>query len=656
MSKLKLGKKEPSTAFIYSNLVKAGGMELFAESLLQNGYLEYNNDKIYDIKDDTIDYKTGLTLKKYKEKKLYLSEFKPATYLIVTGGDDVGEDVSEVKQKIIQDVFNNIDNIDGKHIKLILGSRVMNEGVTLKNCKEVHILDSFFNIPKMEQVIGRAIRMCVHQDVINDKYKFPKVYVYRYVVAVNKREEGKLSTDEQLYQKAEIKYLTVKKIERVLKQVSLDCPLLYHINVFPEDLKKYKGCVYPTLENIKSGKKICSALCDFQECDLQCDGKGLDTLWDDKNKTYKKLNIDDISHSILNNESKNAELIIIKNRIKDLYRFKFVYLYDEILGEIKKSFLEHQSDLFDITLLDLALDILIPKTENYFNNFKDIIYDKYNREGYIIQRDKYYIFQPFNQSEDVLMYYRQNININQQNQVSLNNYVKQNFPNDVNLDADDNMDDKDSKKGYNFDETLDYYMNRNENSIVGIIDKNTNKLAFDEPDVFKIRSALKKGDVKRGTGVATLKGTVCSTSGTRDKLAKELQKIYNIYSNKDNVKDLSKDDICNKMKESLLFLEKNSTGKDKKTYMMIPKNHPFYEFPYNLEDRMNYVKQEIYNFTKSTPKIEISKKNKEYEISMSYNEVNKYKGNSQTGGLNKLLKELGFIEKEKEKEWLKIIS
>ena len=57
-------------AFVYSNLVRAGGMEMFAESLRQNGYLEYQEDsKNYDIKDDTIDYKTGLKYSDYKKKK-----------------------------------------------------------------------------------------------------------------------------------------------------------------------------------------------------------------------------------------------------------------------------------------------------------------------------------------------------------------------------------------------------------------------------------------------------------------------------------------------------------------------------------------------------------------------------------------------------------
>jgi hypothetical protein len=53
---------------MYSNLVKAGGIEIFAEVLLLNGYLEYNENKNYDIKEDTIDYKTGLQYKDYKKK------------------------------------------------------------------------------------------------------------------------------------------------------------------------------------------------------------------------------------------------------------------------------------------------------------------------------------------------------------------------------------------------------------------------------------------------------------------------------------------------------------------------------------------------------------------------------------------------------------
>ena len=588
------------TAFVYSNLVKAGGMELFAEALLVNGYLEYMEDGNYDIRDETIDYKTGITYLEFKKKKL--TNFKPATFILVTGGsDESGEDLPEIKQKIIQDVFNNYDNVDGKNIKFILGSRVMNEGVTLKNVKEVHIIDAFFNIPKAEQVIGRAIRMCVHMDVINDTYRYPEVEVYRYVVALNNTKE--LSTDEILYQKAELKYLTVKEIERGLKEIALDCPLLLHANTFPEEFEEYKNCVEPTLENVKSGKQICPALCDFKKCELKCDSAKLNNMyWDMKNRTYKKLDKSEINFNTFNDDLARNEIILIKNRIKDLYRFKHDYMYEEIMDEIKKSFLEHQADLFDDYFLDQALEDMMPKTENDFNNFKDTIYDKYNRGGYLIQRGKYYIFQPFNENEDVPMYYRQNINLEQTNQVSLNNYIKQTFKRIIYKEENETENKVEQKKvkQYNFDDTLDYYDMREENFIVGIIDMNTNQLASSEADLFKIRPPRARVlDKKRATGLPTFKGAVCSTSKDKNHLMKIMEKIPNVSkSDLERVNKLTRESICLEIRDKLLYLEKYSTTSDKNkmTYVMVPIDHPTYPFPYNLEDRIKYKLDKIAKF------------------------------------------------------------
>ena len=599
LNKLVIDKKGPATAFVYSNLVKAGGMELFAETLLQNGYLEYQDDtRNYDIKDETIDYKTGLTYSEFKKKKL--SDFRPATFILVTGGsDDAGEDIPEIKQKIIQEVFNSPNNTDGKMIKFVLGSRVMNEGVTLKNVKEVHIIDVFFNIPKAEQVIGRAIRMCVHEDVINDDYKYPQVNVYRYVVALSNKNKNDLSTDELLYQKAEIKYLTVKEVERALKEVSIDCPLLLHANMFPEELKEYSNCVYPTLENVASGKQICPALCDFKKCNLKCDSHKLnEAYWDAKKNSYKKLDKNEINYNTFNDDLAKYEISLIKNRIKDLYRFKHVYMYDEIIVEIKKSFIQHQAELFEDYFLDQALEDMMPKTENDFNNYKDTIYDKYNRGGYLIQRGKYFIFQPFNENEDAPMYYRQHMEIEQNNQVSLNNYVKQKFKTQYKKnDLEQKEDLSNNIEGYNFDDTFDYYDERKENFIVGIIDKNLNKLASTDLDLFKIRPKRAKIlDKKRGTGIPTFKGAVCSTSKDKEYLMKLVKKMPNNTEKEVmRINKLTRELICLEIKEKLLYLEKYSTTKDdnKMTYIMIPINHPIYKFPYNLEDRIKYYIKNI---------------------------------------------------------------
>jgi len=612
------------TCFVYSNLVKASGIELLAEALIRNGYLEYQEDyKNYDIKDDTIDYKTGLSRSEYKKKNLNMTLFKPATFLLITGSSDSGEDLSEYKQKIVQDVFNDIDNIDGKHIKFILGSRVMNEGVTLKNCKEVHIVDAFYNIPKMEQVIGRVIRMCVHKDVINDNNKFPIVNVYRYVVALNNNE---LSSDELLYQKAELKYLTIKEVEYNLKQVSIDCPLLLNANMFPEEIEKYKNCVPPTLENIKSGKTICPALCDFKKCEFKCENNKL--YWDDKNMTYKFLEKNEIDYNTFNDNLAQFEIEMIKNKIKDLFRFKHVYVYGEILEEIKKSFLKHQSELFENYFLDQALFDMMPINENDFNNFKNTIYDKYNRPGYIISRGKYYIFQPFNENEEVSMYYRENINYVQENQISLESYIKNNYPK-LSF-KDDNNNNITEDVLYNFEDTLEYYENREENFIIGIIDKNTNKLAYNEPDLFKIRyPKSNKSDKKRGTGIPTFKGAVCATSKDKNYLIKIIKKIPDISKDEiDRINKLTKNEICIELMNKLLYLEKYSRTKDqnKMTYVMIPYNHPIYPFPYNLEDRIKLINKKINKLLNSEIEI-LAKRQKDnngdiiYELSFPNNKL-----------------------------------
>jgi len=593
LSKMVDNKNGPTTAFIYSNLVRAGGMDLFAESLRQNGYLEYEEDsKNYDLKDDTLDYKTGKTYLQFKREKL--TNFKPATFILITGSpDETGEDISEVKQKIIKDVFNSPDNIDGKNIKLVLGSRVMNEGVTLKNCSNVHLLDVFYNLPKVEQVIGRAIRMCVHKDSINENNKFPKVRVYRYVIA----RKGELTSDELLYKKAEEKYLLVKEVERALKETAVDCPLLLNANMFPEEVEKYKGCIPPTLDNVGKGLNICPAMCDFKECTLKCDEPKLNEKFL-TGKKYRELENNEIDYNTFNDELARFEINQVKTKVKDLFRFKHVYLYDEIIKEIKKSFLPHQSGLFDSYFLDEALEEMMPKSENDFNNFKDTIFDKFNRPGYLIQRDTYYLFQPFDENEDVPMYYRENVNIMQSNQVSLKNYVKQKYGDvKTNLPIIEETIQNKKDDGYDFESVLDYYDSRDENFIVGIIDKNFNKLASNELDLFKIRSSIGKSkDKKRGTGIPTLKGAVCSTSKDKEYLMNLIKKIPNISKEEiARINKLIREEICNEIKNKLLYLEKYSTTKDnnKITYVMIPANHPTLEFPFNLEDRIKHKMKEL---------------------------------------------------------------
>ena len=577
---------ESRTGFIYSNLVKVG-IEIYHEILLQNGFLEYQeNFSSYIINDDTIDYYYGIPYSEFK-KKYKNKTFYPATFMSITGkaSEDVADLQQEEKLKIVIERFNSVKNKNGKLIKVVLGSRVMNEGISLRNIKEIDILDVYFNLNRVDQVIGRGIRHCSHYNITNNENKYPKVEVNKYVVKTNKG----LSSEEDLYRKAEDKYLLIKKVERGLKEVAIDCALNRNGNIFKEEIIEHKGCE-------KKKNNSCPALCDFLSCNFLCDDDILNKkYYDPKRNIYKRIKSKDLDKTTFDYLLSNNERDKAGNIIKKLYKTKYVYTLENILENVKNSYKGEKRDLFDPFFVYLALDSMIPITENDFNNFDNIIYDKFNRKGYLIYINKYYIFQPFNQTEDVEMYYRKTYDKVVDKKISLYNYM--NYTNNIkNIKSDNTLDNiKNIKKKpyYDFDSVNEYYFNRKEFKYVGIIDiesvKKKNVNIDDINDVFKIREKRNKIlSKKRGTGIQSLKGAVCSTSKSREYLEIIAKKIGLNYKN-----ITTRIDLCNSIKEILLKLEKYSMGDSKMTYVMIPSNHKKYKFPYNLEDRYKYIIKKI---------------------------------------------------------------
>jgi hypothetical protein len=663
LNKLVWGQKGAKTAFIYSNLVKVG-IELFQEVLIQNGYLEFDeNPSNYKISPDTICYFCGKTYREHKQNKIVLAranantndepmpihEFYPAVFISITGksSEEVDEVVPEDKKQTLDNVFSILDNREGKNIKFVLGSKVMSEAISLKNVGEVHILDVHYNLGKVDQVIGRAIRHCSHYGVINDKNKNPEVKVYKYAVSLG--ANGGLSSEEDMYKKAELKYILIKKVERILKEVAIDCSLNRHGNLFPEEMNQYKDCTRPDEPRVE-GKSVCPAICDYTQCHFKCDSKGLnDNYYDVKTGNYKKLSKGELDRSTFTQSLAKNEIETVKGKIKDMYRVQYVYTLKEIVKYVKNSYEGEKKELFEDFFVFKALDDIIPITENDFNNFKDTVFDKFNRPGYLLYVDKYYIFQPFDQNEDVPMYYRSTYDKRMQNTLSLYNYIK-NTPKLTEIkDIDTRKSDKsnnDSNKAslYDFESTMEYYDNRDEFAHVGIIDKEPSRRKNKQPeelqDTFKIREKRDKIlDKKRGTGIASIFGAVCETSKSREYLA-DIAKSVNIKLKGDEIRS----QICVKIKERLLFLEKYSTTKKKNkvTYVMIPANHKIYKFPYNLEDRKNSILDRI----KDKIKFKIDMTIKDNDITVSGEKVTTYeiivKVTNELKEYKNLFEELGF--------------
>ena len=71
-------------------------------------------------------------------------------YLMITGDSELGRKSYENYLKIEN------ENINGDKVKVILGSASASEGLDFKNIREVHIMNPWHHLNRLDQVIGRA--------------------------------------------------------------------------------------------------------------------------------------------------------------------------------------------------------------------------------------------------------------------------------------------------------------------------------------------------------------------------------------------------------------------------------------------------------------------------------------------------------------------
>lgn len=574
------GKRGAGLLFVYSNLVQVG-IQPFQEVLNRNGYLEYQeNISSYNIQDDTRCYYCEYTYGKHRHLPPDIPNhiFYPATYLTVTGkSDDNLDQIPEEKHKIIKNVFGNPNNKEGQTIKILLGSKVMNEGITLSNIKEIHILDVHYTLSSVDQVIGRGIRFCRHYDIISEENLFPKVEIYKYVVSL---EHG-LSIEEDRYKKAESKYKLIKETERILQEEAIDCPLNMNGNIFKDELKKYADC--------GTANNPCPAICGYMTCQYKCGDKLLNAKYYDPNRgIYKKINKSEIDYSTYDISLASEEIDYAKDKIKEMYKLGAIYELDDILKFVKKSYDKNKIDLFDDYYVYQALYELIPVTDNDFNNYKDVLVNKFGISGYLIYVDRYYIFQPFDENENLPIHYRQTYRPQIINKITLKDYMS-NTKEWSKVVSTDSKSHKSSNPIFEYD--IEYYETKPEYIYVGTIDYEYKRKDgnYDDnsslADEFKIRiSRPKVSSRKRETGIPSFKGAVCRNAKDKEELLSIAKKIGINTTNR----GILRTDICKLINDRLYDLEKYSTITDsnKFTYLIVPSNHPTIPHPLNLEDRI----------------------------------------------------------------------
>ena len=365
--------------FIYTAYIHSGIIPLQL-ALEQNGYKRHTGDGILKYPEWSSVAEKGTTKREPRSfdgrKKSQVSDnFQQAKYMVIDGS---------TPKNILQhqlNIVNSKENMNGEKIKIILGTVVASEGLDFKRLRNVHILDPWLHLNRIEQTVGRAIRFCSHGD-LPDTEKNVLIYLHTSTLP-----NGYESIDTSIYRYAEKKSIQIGSVEMILKESAVDRFLYKDVNVIKKGTLQYVKMNPPdhssTPIEVDPGDTPYSKVCSYSAgCDYN---HGL------------KIDEDILPNTDTFIEQYSSNVILnIKQKISLLYKENYVYDTSSILGLLNEY--------------GYNVDDMIYSALNEMLLYKFMVYDKYGNSGYLINKHIYYIFQPYLvDDESIPMYYRMNL-------------------------------------------------------------------------------------------------------------------------------------------------------------------------------------------------------------------------------------------------------
>ena len=214
-------------SFVYSRYVKAGILPL-AIALERLGWTRvFSNGEarpIYtgDKKNPSVKVPRQCAFCDKKEnthKGVKGHVFAPACYVMLTGDITITPTFADtLKYATEWDKEKDLMAPRGSHVKAILGSQITTEGLDLKCVRSIHILDPWYHLNRLEQIIGRGIRFCSHGDL---PPPMRNCLIYMYALTLARIE----TPDLHAYRISAMKAKNIGLVQREMKIGAFDCNL-----------------------------------------------------------------------------------------------------------------------------------------------------------------------------------------------------------------------------------------------------------------------------------------------------------------------------------------------------------------------------------------------------------------------------------------------
>ena len=225
-----LGKSEGST-LVYSQFRTVEGLGILKLVLKANGYAEFK------IKKNKNTYVIDMEREDYNKPKF--AEFTGDKEMTSVLLDVFNNELDKVPKEITKELDKmhwkhqeiNNGNLRGSLIKTLMITQSGSEGISLKNVRQVHLVEPYWNMIRMDQVIGRAARTGSHLALPKSERN---IDVYKYLCSFSKEHQKErkiqkmdkgLTTDQVINNIAEKKASIMDSLLDILKKSAVDCHL-----------------------------------------------------------------------------------------------------------------------------------------------------------------------------------------------------------------------------------------------------------------------------------------------------------------------------------------------------------------------------------------------------------------------------------------------
>ena len=217
-------RESPGPTLVYSQFRAVEGLGVFSMMLKANGWAELdikrNSGGEWELNMSEGDLRkpkfVAFTSDKDKNKvllPLFNSEFH-----MLPGG--LQEELKALRVK---------GNLHGEFVKVMLITQSGAEGISLKNVRQVHLMEPYWNEVRTKQVIGRAVRAGSHLALPVEERRV-NVYLYLMTFTTNQKKDSLvasrdmgMTSDEFILDVAKRKSLLTDTLLGLMKSSAVDC-------------------------------------------------------------------------------------------------------------------------------------------------------------------------------------------------------------------------------------------------------------------------------------------------------------------------------------------------------------------------------------------------------------------------------------------------